>query len=257
MWAVRDGTVSDTTILDLSGDLSVEGEQGLLNLLVDATGEHLYAYLTDETGSMRLEAFPLDATGAPNPGGRRTIVTAELPDVFHNGGGLAFGPDGMLYVGVGDGGLIGDRHHYAQSKETLLGKVLRIFPDPAGKAPYRVPEGTRPFLGGDLPGRVDPVFEYPHEDGLCGVIGGVVVSDPSLPDLDGSYLVGDFRGGTLMALAPTGRGSVEVRDLGVDQSLITSIAADPDGRIWVLTASTASSTSAPPRCRRDAGPPGP
>ena len=77
---------------------------------------------------------------------RRELLFVKQPYPNHNGGQLAFGPDGDLYIGLGDGGSEGDPHDNGQSLRTLLGKILRISPRPAGGKPYGIPPGN-PFAG--------------------------------------------------------------------------------------------------------------
>ena len=88
-----------------------------------------------------------------DPASRRTILDVDQPQPNHNGGQLAFGPDGYLYIGLGDGGAQGDEGSghapggNGQSLDTLLGKILRIDPNPSrGDAPYTVP-ADNPFVG--------------------------------------------------------------------------------------------------------------
>ena len=73
------------------------------------------------------------------------MLTVPQPFGYHNGGMLAFGPDGRLFVGLGDGGGAGDPGNRAQNRQSLLGKVLRI--DVDGRRPYAIPPDN-PFAGG-------------------------------------------------------------------------------------------------------------
>ena len=79
----------------------------------------------------------------------RTVLVVEQPYANHNGGDLVFGPDGMLYIGMGDGGSGGDPERRALNLGQLLGKMLRIDPTPSGDRPYTVPPDN-PFV--DTPG---------------------------------------------------------------------------------------------------------
>jgi glucose/arabinose dehydrogenase len=153
---VRDNTVSPDLFLDLRSSISSGGERGLLGLAFppDAVeSRRFYVNFTDLGGDTVVARFTRDAQGAAIansrfdlqwPGGRRVILQ---PFSNHNGGHLAFGPDGYLYIGMGDGGSGGDPQHNAQNPNTLLGKMLRIdvnVPDndPRG---YLVPEDN-PFV---------------------------------------------------------------------------------------------------------------
>src|SRR6266545_4202905 len=81
----------------------------------------------------------------PDPGSQRNVLTVDQPFANHNGGQLAFGPDGHLYVALGDGGSAGDPNGNGQSLGTLLGKILRIDPRPSGAQPYGIPRDN-PFV---------------------------------------------------------------------------------------------------------------
>ncbi|MDY7100271.1 MAG: PQQ-dependent sugar dehydrogenase [Actinomycetota bacterium] len=142
----RDGEVSTEPVLDLTGTVSTEFDQGLLGAAVDPDGAWLHLLLTDAEGTSQLVAVGLDGDGDPEPDRQRVLLEVEQPDVYHNGGGLRFGPDGLLYASIGDGGLIGDPTDNAQSLDRRLGKVLRIEPTPGDDEPYLVPDDN-PFVG--------------------------------------------------------------------------------------------------------------
>jgi glucose/arabinose dehydrogenase len=142
---IRDGSVDPRPVLDLTGQVALGSEQGLLGIAFSPDGEHLYVNLTDTNGDTRIFSFRMRGTRA-DPSTRREILAVEQPFANHNGGHLAFGPDGYLYIGLGDGGSAGDPHGNAQSLGTLLGKMLRIAPSPTGSRPYEVPPDN-PFVG--------------------------------------------------------------------------------------------------------------
>jgi glucose/arabinose dehydrogenase len=137
-------------VLDLTGDLSTGFEQGLLGLAFSPDGTKLYAHYTNAEGDTRVDEFAMRKRRA-DAGTRRTVLAVDQPQGNHNGGQLAFGPDGYLYIGLGDGGAANDegpghaRGGNGQSLETLLGKILRIDPAPSGDQPYTVP-GDNPFV---------------------------------------------------------------------------------------------------------------
>jgi glucose/arabinose dehydrogenase len=85
------------------------------------------------------------------------VLVVDQPFANHNGGDLAFGPDGFLYIGLGDGGGAGDPFGNGQSLQTLLGKMLRIDPRRSGGAPYTVPP-SNPFVGD--PGARPEIWAY-------------------------------------------------------------------------------------------------
>ncbi|MBI2168448.1 MAG: PQQ-dependent sugar dehydrogenase [Actinobacteria bacterium] len=142
--ALRPGAKPET-VLDLRSEVSGEFEQGLLGLEFTADGAFLYADYTDTEGDTRLVEWAMTASG-PDLGSRREVLSVDQPYANHNGGAIEFGPDGFLYVSLGDGGAGGDPHGNAQNLGTLLGKILRIHPRPTEGAPYAVPS-SNPFLG--------------------------------------------------------------------------------------------------------------
>jgi glucose/arabinose dehydrogenase len=156
---IRDGLVQEGDFLDLRGQISAGGERGLLGLAFApdyATSGRFFVNYTNTAGDTVIGRY----RRSPNPlaadpstrfdlrlgdGQQRSI---EQPFSNHNGGHLAFGPDGYLYIGLGDGGSGNDPDHRAQTPGTVLGKMLRIDvdvpdSDPAG---YAVP-ADNPFIG--------------------------------------------------------------------------------------------------------------
>ncbi|MGH9186158.1 MAG: PQQ-dependent sugar dehydrogenase, partial [Acidimicrobiales bacterium] len=132
-------------VIDLTNDTQTEGDGGLLGLAYSPAGDWLYVYRSDADKDEVVTAYPVDE-GRPDPGGQRVILEIDHPpSEQHHGGGFAFGPDGYLYIGTGDGGGLGDPRGNGQRLGTLLGKVLRIDPTPEGPEPYRVP-GDNPFV---------------------------------------------------------------------------------------------------------------
>ena len=142
---VREGRVEPRPLLDLSGEVVTEGEGGLLGLAFAPDGRHLYASFTDRRHAVRLVEFAV-AGHAASAASRRDVLTVQQASVRHHGGNVVFGPDGLLWLGLGDGSDGGDPADAAQSLGVLNGKLLRIDPKPAGRAPYSVP-ATNPFVG--------------------------------------------------------------------------------------------------------------
>ncbi|MEW5989146.1 MAG: PQQ-dependent sugar dehydrogenase [Chloroflexota bacterium] len=167
-----DGNLLTTPFLDITDRVGgTDPEQGLLGLAFDpsyASNGYFYVNYTDEAGDTHIARFsrdPLDPNLA-DPNSEFTLFTFDQPDNNHNGGALAFGPDGYLYVALGDGGGVGDPWGNAQSRRTLLGKILRLDVDPAGGDPpdcgggsnYSIP-ADNPFVDG--PGtRCDEIWAY-------------------------------------------------------------------------------------------------
>jgi len=142
---LRDGRLDPRPLLDLSDEVSVEGEGGLLGVAVAPDGRQLYVSFTDRRRAVRLIGVAVDGRGA-DPASRREILTVAQPSIRHHGGSIVFGPDGLLWLGLGDGSLGGDPADAAQSLASLRGKLLRLDPSPTGKKGYRVP-ATNPFVG--------------------------------------------------------------------------------------------------------------
>jgi glucose/arabinose dehydrogenase len=149
--ALRAGKVDPTPVVDISDQVTAGGEQGLLGLAFSPDGRFLYLNFTDTDGDSRVVELTMRG-GRADPGSLRLLLRVEDPFANHNGGQLAFGPDRLLYIAFGDGGGGGDPEGNGQSLGTLLGKILRIDPRPAGGRPYRVPSGN-PFVdrGGARP----------------------------------------------------------------------------------------------------------
>ena len=146
--ALRDGEVDPEPVLDITGEVSLGGEQGLLGLAFAPEGDFLYVNYTDLEGDTHVTEFEMRGERA-NPSSRRDVLVVDQPFANHNGGNLVFGPDGYLYVGLGDGGSGGDPMGNAQDLSALLGKMLRIDPRPDGGRPYGIPPDN-PFV--DRPG---------------------------------------------------------------------------------------------------------
>jgi glucose/arabinose dehydrogenase len=129
---------------------STGSEQGLLGLAFHpqfAANGLLFAYYTGRNGDTVISRFQANAERtAADPASEVVLLTQEQPAANHNGGMLAFGPDGMLYAGLGDGGAAGDPWGNGQSLATVLGKIIRL--DVDGGDPYAVP-ADNPFVGRD------------------------------------------------------------------------------------------------------------
>jgi hypothetical protein len=140
---VEDGTILADPFLDLSeivyGPIS---EQGLLGLTFDRGGDRLFVLYTDDSGAVQVVAYHVagDSVVADSA---TPILTVEQPHIYHQGGGIAFGPDGYLWIGLGDGGRIGDPDGHGQNRASLLGSIVRL--DVDARTPYAVPPDN-PFV---------------------------------------------------------------------------------------------------------------
>jgi glucose/arabinose dehydrogenase len=136
-------------VLDVTKEILAGGERGLLGLVFSPDGSEAYVDVTTAPhGDTAVWAYPVRADGSFDTASRRTLLTQEQPYPNHNGGHLATGPDGMLYIGFGDGGSAGDPQRRGQDLGTWLGKILRIDPHPDATkgTPYTVPPDN-PYVG--------------------------------------------------------------------------------------------------------------
>ena len=148
---IQDGELNPEPFLDITGRVGSEGsEQGLLGLAFHPDFPETNVFFvnyTDVDGNTTISRFTVDGDAAMvNPDSEEVLLTVEQPAANHNGGHLLFGPDGYLYIGLGDGGGAGDQFDNAQNGETLLGAMLRIDIDSGD--PYGIPEDN-PFVGND------------------------------------------------------------------------------------------------------------
>lgn len=141
------GTVDSAPLLDISSEVDGRGERGLLGLAFSADGKTLFTYHSDKDGTNHVVSHTMNGDQIDTDS-RLEILTLVHQRPNHNGGQLATGPDGMLYIGVGDGGGGGDPDRNGQNKSTLYGKILRIDPaKPANGKNYGIPPGN-PFADG-------------------------------------------------------------------------------------------------------------
>ncbi|MBJ6749228.1 PQQ-dependent sugar dehydrogenase [Geomonas anaerohicana] len=142
---IRNGALDPVPFLDITALVKSGGERGLLGLAFPpdfASSKTFYVDYTDRTGigNTVIASFKVgDRPDRADPASRKQLLTIVQPYANHNGGQLAFGPDGLLYIGMGDGGSGGDPHGNGQRLDTLLGKILRIdvTSDPSR---YRLPK---------------------------------------------------------------------------------------------------------------------
>ncbi len=249
-----------------------DGEGGLLGLAVDPTREWLYAYVTTESDNRVIRMRLADPDGT-----REGVITGIPKAGIHNGGRIAFGPDGMLYVATGDAG----EPDIAQDVTSLGGKILRL--DPGGGVPDDNPFPGSPVFSlghrnvqglafdsagrlwatefgakdADELNRIDPGGNYGWP-----IVEGVATSDaPELPDgyvdpqaqwsptslasPSGVAIVGDvayvasLRGEVLWQVPLVGdrAGEPIALDLG-DLGRLRTIESMPDGSLWLMTSNT-------------------
>ena len=149
---IKDGSLLPDPMLSLKSAVSKGGEQGLLGLAFSpsyAKNRRFYVDYTDLKGDTVIREYRTSIANPDRvePGSGRTILRIRQPYSNHNGGMIAFGKDGYLYIGTGDGGSSGDPGNRAQSKYSLLGKILRI--NVNGKTStrqYRIPS-SNPYVG--------------------------------------------------------------------------------------------------------------
>ena len=147
---IRNGALQATPFLDISSRVLSGGERGMLSVAFHpqyATNHFFYVYFTTQSnGDIRIERFTTTTNPeVADPASTKLIITtAHSLQSNHNGGLVSFGPDGMLYAGLGDGGGAGDPYANGQNYNALLGSLLRLDVDHGD--PYAIP-ADNPFVG--------------------------------------------------------------------------------------------------------------
>jgi len=162
IWIIKNGVRLTTPFLDVSSLTSAFGERGLLGLAfhpeyhvaTSSNAGQAFINHTDTSGTTVVARYTVDANNPDrlDPASRQVVLTIAQPYSNHNGGMLAFGPDGYLYIGTGDGGSAGDPGNRAQSPSTLLGKMLRLDVD---QLPYSSPASN---MGAQDPNMLDEIW---------------------------------------------------------------------------------------------------
>lgn len=147
---VENGKLLEKPFLDIRSKVDYGGERGLLSVAFHpqyrANGL-LFVNYTDKAGNTRIERYTSSSDkNVADPASAKLILAIDQPHANHNGGLNLFGPDGMLYIGMGDGGSQGDPHGNGQNRNVLLGKLLRINVDRGD--PYVVPDANPYAKGG-------------------------------------------------------------------------------------------------------------
>lgn len=145
------GTVNPLAFLDITDRVSWGGERGLLGLAFHpeySSNGFFYVYYINASGDSQVSRFNVSTNAdIADSSSELQLLNFAQPYGNHNGGCIAFGPDGMLYIGSGDGGSGGDPGNRSQDTSVLLGKILRIAIDtPSGGNNYGIPTGN-PFAG--------------------------------------------------------------------------------------------------------------
>lgn len=156
---IQNGQLLAQPFLDIAARVSSGGERGLLSMafhpLYQSNG-YFYVDYTDVNGDTRVERYRVSANPmVADPASAQLVLSVPQPFANHNGGLVLFGPDGRLYIGLGDGGSSGDPQGNGQNRGTLLGSILRIDVDSGD--PYAIP-ADNPFL--DTPGARPEIWAY-------------------------------------------------------------------------------------------------
>ena len=160
-----DGTVNNTPFLDIDSKILSGGERGLLGLAFHpqyASNGYFYVNYTDNNGDTVVSRFTVNPPNANtvNTTTEEILLFVSQPNSNHNGGDLAFGDDGYLYIGLGDGGSSGDPGDRAQDLTTLLGKMLRIdVNSSSGGLNYAIP-ADNPFPNTQEPNALPEIWAY-------------------------------------------------------------------------------------------------
>jgi glucose/arabinose dehydrogenase len=151
---VENSRLLDKPFLDIRSKVGCCDERGLLSVAFHpqykANG-FLFVDYTDKNGDTRIERYTVSSAdrNTADSASAKLILAIDQPYANHNGGLNLFGPDGMLYIGMGDGGAQGDPHGNGQNRNVLLGKLLRINVDRG--EPYSIPNGNPFAAGGGKP----------------------------------------------------------------------------------------------------------
>jgi glucose/arabinose dehydrogenase len=178
---IKDGVAQATPFLDITDRISCCGERGLLSVAFPpdyGSKGYFYVDYTNIDGNSIIARYALGASpDVADPASEQVLLKIEQPYANHNGGQLAFGPDGYLYIGKGDGGSGGDPQGNGQNPDTLLGSILRLDVE-SGETPYGIPSDN-PFVG--VAGHRDEIWAYglrnPWRFSFDGQTGDLYIAD--------------------------------------------------------------------------------
>ncbi|MFN3982663.1 MAG: PQQ-dependent sugar dehydrogenase [Caldilinea sp.] len=158
IWVIDGGAVQPMPFLDVSDKITTAGnEQGLLGMAFApnfAESGYFFVNYTDRQGTTVVERYTVSDNdrNRADPQSAFTVITVAQPASNHNAGMLDFGPDGYLYVPLGDGGAANDRFGHGQNPDTLLAKILRLDVTSDSTQPYSIP-ADNPFVNTEWNGR--------------------------------------------------------------------------------------------------------
>jgi glucose/arabinose dehydrogenase len=229
------GRLRATPFLDIRGRVESGGEQGLLSVAFDPAyrRNHLfYVNYTDRNGDTRVVRFRARGGRAVLSSAKQLLFVRQ-PYPNHNGGQLQFGPDRLLYVGMGDGGSAGDPENRAQNLSSRLGKLLRT------SVAARRPAWRIAAYGLRNPWRFS--FDRANGDLYVGDVGqgnwegGYVYRGRAIPALRGRYVYGDYCSGAVWSLRISGGRAVDNRREPISVPQLSSFGEDRAGELYAVS----------------------
>jgi glucose/arabinose dehydrogenase len=209
---VEDGKLVDEPFLDVRSKVGYGGERGLLSVAFHphyrANGL-LFVNYTNKRGDTRIERYTVSADkSVADPASAKLILAIDQPYANHNGGLAMFGPDGMLYIGMGDGGW-----------NTMEGPSC-----------YRLPLCMKSGLQ-------QPAFSYSHDAGACSIIGGFVYRGRKIPEIQGQYFYSDYCNSWVRSYTYSADGTNRAWHQWLDGGLgsIVSFGEDAQGELYICS----------------------
>ena len=152
-----DGSLASTPFLDISSKVLASAEMGLLGMAFSpnySKDKFFFINYIDKQQNTVIARYQSSSADAADPASEQIVLTLKQPYTNHNGGALAFGPDGAFYAALGDGGSGGDPQDRAQNLNSLFGKILRL---DVGQLPYKIPDNN-PFV--NQAGKRGEIWDY-------------------------------------------------------------------------------------------------